>query len=224
MKKYLSMEVFMVSAALVFYAVVSVWPPVLGQGYGVTGAENLGTKDKVVLVRPNLDVTPDPAGTLTTMIDPAAYTWHDGKELPTRPDGLIDPATGKRVLKWPILALPMSGNPTIVWFGKDKETDAVGKFRNSNWYMWTPPARWAYVRIGKEKWNPTTHQFYIPGVEDVPTVSTPNKPGVHMDDVQGQAMVDDLRRSFTWEQVQNFGDRSPYDEPDTGAPFEPGAP
>lgn len=44
------------------------------------------------------------------------------------------------------------------------------------------------------------------------------KPGIHMDAIQGQWMVDDLKRSFTTAQIQDFIDASPFDEPDTGAP------
>jgi len=39
-----------------------------------------------------------------------------------------------------------------------------------------------------------------------------------MDAVQGQWMVDDLKRSFTTAQIMDMLDASPYDEPDTGAP------
>lgn len=46
----------------------------------------------------------------------------------------------------------------------------------------------------------------------------PAKQGVHMSATQGQWMVDDLKRSFTTAQIQDFIDASPFDEPDTGAP------
>lgn len=44
------------------------------------------------------------------------------------------------------------------------------------------------------------------------------KPGIHIDDVAGQQLVDILKRSFTTARIQDFIDASPYDEPDTGAP------
>lgn len=44
------------------------------------------------------------------------------------------------------------------------------------------------------------------------------KPGIHIDDVAGQQLIDILKRSFTTARIQDFMDASPYDEPDTGAP------
>jgi len=46
----------------------------------------------------------------------------------------------------------------------------------------------------------------------------PNKPGIHIDDIAGQQLIDILKRSFTTARIQDFIDASPYDEPDTGAP------
>jgi len=42
--------------------------------------------------------------------------------------------------------------------------------------------------------------------------------GVHIDAIAGQQLIDILKRSFTTFQIMDFMDRSPYDEPDTGAP------
>ncbi len=50
---------------------------------------------------------------------------------------------------------------------------------------------------------------------DMPTQP---KPGIHIDDIAGQQLVDILKRSFTTARIQDFIDASPYDEPDTGAP------
>ena len=47
---------------------------------------------------------------------------------------------------------------------------------------------------------------------------TPVRDGVHMDAIQGQWMVDMLKRSFTVNEINLLMEASPYDEPDTGAP------
>jgi hypothetical protein len=165
--------------------------------------------------------TSDPNGGWTPRQNFAAYPWRDGTLIPARPDGLIDPETGRRVLQWPIQAELAPGEYGTVWFGKDKETDAVGKWRSSNWSQRRAPLRWAYVRKEPEVWNEQMQRMEIPGLPWSPTPAppaTPGKAGVHMDNTQGQWMVDDLKRSFTTSQIQDFIDASPYDEPDTGAP------
>lgn len=190
--------------------------------------------DKIPRDRWAVASVPDPAGTMTPYANFAAYAWHIGTVTPDRPDGGIDPATGlplpgwptnpttgKPVQKWPILAEYANGNINIVWYWG-------GWFRSSSGANWGKPARWAYIRLAEEVWNATTKQWDVPGLNGAPAAVLPplpaGKPGVHMDNFQGQAMVDDLKRSFTWEQIMTFGDLSPYDEPDTGAPLKPGVP
>lgn len=199
------------------------------------GASADGSGDKVVRLRPALALVQDPAGTVVPYDNPAAHGWHAGTETPDRPDGGFDldgkpvpgwpvnPATGKPILKWPIIALQAEGGiPAVVWYW-DKS------FRYSNGYKWTKPVRWAYLRLEEEKWNPATKQFDVPGLGSTtappPVVNNPWKGGVHLDDVAGQQVVDILKRSFPTVRIQDFMDASPYDEPDTGAPEDgPGAP
>jgi len=214
---------------------LGLWLLVVGSLFLVAVTAAQGAGDKVVRLRPALALVQDPSGTVMPYINTAAYGWHPGTEIPDRPDGgfelsgkpisdwPINPATGKPVLKWPIIAEPVAGGiPAVVWYW-DKQ------FRYSNGYKWTKPLRWAYLRMGEERWNPATKQFDVPGLSTAPApppvVSTPAEPGIHMDDIAGQQLVDLLKRSFTWERIMTFGDLSPYDEPDTGAPEDgPGAP
>ena len=189
--------------------------------------------DKIIRERWAVAGYPDPAGGMTPYVNFAAYGWHLGTVTPDRADGGIDPATGlavpgwpvnpatgKAVLKWPILA-EYNGVPSVVWYwGRS--------FRTSNGSPWGKPLRWAYVRQAEEVWNATVKQWEVPGLNGAPAAVLPplnkGKAGIHMDDVAGQQLVDMLRRSFTWAKIQDFGDLSPYDEPDTGAPLGPGAP
>ncbi len=188
--------------------------------------------DKIIRERWAVAGYPDPAGGMTPYVNFAAYGWHLGTVVPDRADGGVDPATGlavpgwpvnpatgKAVLKWPIIA-EYNGAPYIVWYW--------GKwFRTSSGANWGKPTRWAYLRLAEEVWNPATKQFDVPGLNGAPSAVLPplstGKAGIHMDDVAGQQLVDMLKRSFTWARIQDFGDLSPYDEPDTGAPLGPKA-
>ena len=164
-----------------------------------------------MIIRERISVSraQDPAGGMCPYLNVAAYDWRTN--TPDRVDG----PTGKR---WPIVADNGAGKPpSIVWYWD-------GAFRSSNGYAWTAPARWAYLRREEEVWNPAKQQWEIPGVAPVapPATAPTGKAGVHMDALQGQWMVDDLKRSFTTQQIMDMMDASPYDEPDTDAP-EPSA-
>lgn len=177
--------------------------------------------DKIARHRMASGLVQQPDGTVVPYANWAAYGWHLGTEVPDRPDGVVNPATGGPVQRWPMVAEYGNGNINIVWYWG-------GWFRSANGSKWGKPLRWAYLRQAEEVWNATAKQWEVPGLNGaagpvLPPVA-PGKAGIHMDNFQGQAMVDDLRRSFTWEQIMTFGDRSPYDEPDTGAPLKPVAP
>lgn len=171
----------------------------------------------------SLGMQPDPNGGFTVRSNSAAHDWHPGTDIPSRKDGEIDPKTGKRVLKWPIVAQFPTGYPSILWYGKvnPDSTTEVGRFRTSNWSNWGTPVRWAYLRLDKEVWNEEMGRMDVPGLPGSPPAPAPptaDKPGVYMSDTQGQWLIDDLKRSFTTEKLMTFMDLSPYDEPDTGAP------
>jgi len=156
---------------------------------------------------------PQERGEYTYARDYAALQWET--QTPWVPDGVIDPVTQKPVLKWPIVAYyPKAWYPSIVWYYD-------GSFRASNGYKWGVPERWAYVRHWKEEWDPARKQHYVPGLDGPESVpADDDKPGVHMTDVQGQWMIDDLKRSFTVNKINKMLEASPYDEPDKGAPLE----
>lgn len=147
-------------------------------------------------------------GGMCPYLNVAAYQWR--KDTPDRPDSLAEK-------RWPIIVENLSGTPSIVWYFD-------GGFRSSNGYRWTIPVRWAYYRGEEEVWNPEKQQWEINGLYYTapPATAPTGKQGVHMDATQGQWMVDDLKRSFTTQQIMDMMDASPYDEPDTGAP-EPSA-
>lgn len=185
-----------------------------------------------------INMTGDPHGGLTVRSNPAAHDWHTDTDIPSRDDGAIDmngelkpdwpvdPATGKPKLMWPIIAYYKGAwYPSIIWYYDNG--DGQGKrFRASNGHKWGTPERWAYVRWGREVWNEAMGRMEVPDTGyAVPTAAPPkdDKPGVHMDDIQGQWMVDDLKRSFTVNKINWFLEHSVYDEPDTGAPEEGGA-
>ena len=133
---------------------------------------------------------------------------HRGVAIAGGPDGYL----------WPILAY-YAGNkkPLVVWYWG-------GSFRSSNGGNWGVPERWAYIRYYQEVWDPIAKQGRIPGldpaIEPPPVAQQPAQPGdgVHIDVIAGQQLVDILKRSFTTQEIMDKMDRSPYDEPDTGAP------
>ena len=203
---------------------LGLWLLVVVSLFLVAVATANGGGDKVTRHRPAVAFVQDPTGGMTPYNNPAAYGWHPGSLAPDRPDGEMDPATGKYRLKWPIVAEYTTGGiPSVVWYW-DKS------FRTSNGYKWGKPLRWAYLRMVEEVWNPTTGQFDVPGLATPSPAPTPpatdhGAGGVHMDDIAGQQIVDLLKRSFTTTEIQDKIDASPYDEPDTGAPEDgPGAP
>ena len=152
----------------------------------------------------------DPAGSMVPYTNVAAYDWQSGSVAPIRPDNIAEK-------RWPIVAEYPQKPPMIIWyFG--------GAFRASNGNPWSVPQRWAYLRLEEEVWNPARQQWEINGLTYTapPATAPTHKAGVHMDAIQGQWMVDDLKRSFTTTQIMDMLDASPYDEPDTGAP-EPSA-
>ena len=151
----------------------------------------------------------DPAGTMCPYLNVGGYEWNDGSVTPIRPDSLAEK-------RWPIWAEYPNG-PIIVWYWG-------GSFRASNGNPWGAPSRWFYGRREEEVWNPDNQQWEIPGMTYTapPATAPTGKQGVHMDAIQGQWIVDDLKRSFTTQQIMDMMDASPYDEPDTGAP-EPSA-
>ncbi len=61
-------------------------------------------------------------------------------------------------------------------------------------------------------------KFAADAAEAHAALSPPTKPGIHIDDIAGQQLIDILKRSFTTARIQDFIDASPFDEPDTGAP------
>jgi len=146
----------------------------------------------------------DPAGTMCPYLNVFAYDIRT--DTPDREDGISS-------MRWPIIAEYPQKPPMIVWYFD-------GSFRSFNGSKWGTPLRWAYVRLQEEVWNPDKAQWEIPGLTYTapPATAPTGKQGVHMDAVQGQWMVDDLKRSFTTTQIMDMLDASPYDEPDTGAP------
>lgn len=167
-------------------------------------AQTMGGTDKIVRVRQAVQQVPDPSGNVIAYQDFAAYAWHPASQTPDRPDS-------PSARRWPIVA--MYTQPIIVWYYD-------GSFRASNGGKWGTPARWAYLRLEPEVWNPAKQQWEIEGLgyTSPPATAPVSKAGVHMDATQGQWMIDDLKRSFTTTQIQDMIDASPYDEPDTGAP------
>lgn len=163
---------------------------------------------------PPRQATEDPNGKFTVRGDFAAHEWHPATDVPTRPDSLAEK-------RWPIIAEFKKNAPLFVYYFD-------GAFRSTNGFNWGTPKRWAYFRGEPEVWNPLTKRMEVPGLPGSPPVQTPpslDKPGVHMDDIQGQWMVDDLKRSFTVNKINWFMENSVYDEPDTGAPEDgPGKP
>ena len=145
----------------------------------------------------------DPAGTMCPYLNVAAYEWRTN--APDRPDSLEEK-------RWRILAQYTHGL-YLIWYWN-------GSFRDGKGATWGTPQRWAYLRMEEEVWNPAKQQWEIPGLTYTapPATAPTGKQGVHMDGVQGQWMVDDLKRSFTTAQIMDMIDASPYDEPDTGAP------
>jgi len=158
-----------------------------------------------------LDTKIHPNGQYTKARDWVGYWWQGSNVVPERPDGLM--VNGVRKLKWPIIA-DTGGLPAVVWYYD-------GAFRSSNGYKWTTPKRWGYLRLVGEEWDPANQQNYIPGLDGPESApSADDKPGVYMTDVQGQWMIDDLKRSFTVNKINKMLEASPYDEPDKGAPLE----
>jgi hypothetical protein len=163
--------------------------------------------DMITRERISVSRAQDPAGGMCPYLNVGGYDWRTN--TPDRPDSLVEK-------RWPIWAEYQSG-PTIVWYWG-------GSYRSSNGSKWGTPTRWFYGRREEEVWNPSKQQWEINGLYYTAPPTTPpvGKVGVHIDAVAGQQLIDILKRSFTWEQIMTFGDLSPYDEPDTGAP-EPGA-
>lgn len=157
-----------------------------------------------LIERMTIQSAPDPGGHMVPYRNFACYDFRD--DTPDRPDSRED-------TRWPIIAEYTPNVPRVVWYYE-------GAFRSSNGYAWGIPPRWAYYRGEEEVWHPEWQQWVIPGVAPVapPAVAPTGKAGVHMDATQGQWMVDDLKRSFTTQQIMDMMDASPYDEPDTGAP------
>ena len=159
-----------------------------------------------------LGATLHPQGNFTQHKDFAAEDWRT--DTPERPDGIVDPATGKRVMKWPIAVLYKGSSIPSIGFYFD------GLFRYTNGTQGRVPERWAYFRLQPELWNGS--QFTLPdGSIPQPAASVDPKQGVHIDMIAGQQLIDILKRSFTTTQIMDMMDASPYDEPDTGAPEGP---
>ncbi len=149
----------------------------------------------------------DQNGGMVPYTNVAAYEWRT--DLPLWPDSLAEK-------RWPILAEYPGKPPVIVWYFDNA-------FRASNGNQWARPSRWAYLRMEEEVWNPEKGQWEINGLtytQPEPSDDADDKPGVYMNDIQGQWMIDDLKRSFTVNRLNKFMEASPYDEPDRGAPLE----
>ena len=180
----------------------------------------VGMESEYAVQPRSLNIEIDRLGQFTAKQNFAATRWEKGSVVPSFKDGIVDPTTQKAVLKWPIVAYyPNAWYPSIVWF-YDNGDGGGSRFRASNGYKWGTPERWAYVHWWTEVWNEQMQRMEIPDVVLNPTAPAPEKPGVHMDDIQGQWMVDDLKRSFTVNKINWFLEHSVYDEPDTGAPLE----
>lgn len=176
-------------------------------------AADTGPKDKVIKVRPALALVQDPTGTLTPYDNWAAYAWHMGREVPDRPDGAIDQATGKRTLSWPMIAeYPNTNLPSVVWYWE-------GSFRASNGYKWGIPTRWAYIRRIEEVWNPITQQVEVAGVtvgnDPIPPVPNPGAVPKSL-----RYIIDGLKLQYPTNVIQDAIDLSQFDEPQEGAPFD----
>lgn len=162
-----------------------------------------------LIERSTYTVIPDPNGQFIPYRDWGGYEWRG--DTPDRPDSLAE-------LRWPIVAeYPANKRQFVYYFD--------GRFRSSGGGAQSTPMRWFYLRLQPEVWHPVWQQWVLPGIttQPVPVPVTPSKPGVHLDDVAGQQLIDILKRSFTTKQIQDFMDASPYNEPDTGAPQTPGA-
>lgn len=161
-----------------------------------------------LIERLNVSAIPDPTGQYIPYRDYAAHEWRN--DVPDRPDSPMR--------QWKIIAEYPDGKHQFVWYYNGAFFNEAGKNQKT-------PVRWAYLRPKPEFWHQVWRQWVLPGTVTPPPVVTPapGKPGVHIDAVAGQQMIDILKRSFTTAQLQDFIDASPYDEPDTGAPETPGA-
>jgi hypothetical protein len=158
-----------------------------------------------MIERLSLGASLHPQGNFTQHRDYACEDWRAATDTPERPDSM----TARR---WKLM-LDYGGTNQQYGYYWD------GLFRYTNGTQCRVPLRWAYLRLRQELWTGT--EFVLPD-GSAPVMAAPvTKPGVHIDAVAGQQLIDILKRSFTTVQIQDFMDASPYNEPDTGAPEGP---
>ena len=154
-----------------------------------------------MIERLSFGLTLHPEGHFTQHRDFATEDWRT--DTPERPDSLT-------LRRWKLILDYGGTNQQFGYFFD-------GLFRYTNGTQCRVPLRWAYMRLKQDVWTGT--EFVLPdGTRPATTPATTEKPGVHIDAIAGQQLIDILKRSFTTVQIQNFMDASPYDEPDTGAP------
>jgi hypothetical protein len=155
-----------------------------------------------MIERLSLGASLHPQGGYTHAKDYACEDWRAATDTPERPDSM----TARR---WKLM-LDYGGTNQQYGYYWD------GLFRYTNGAQCRVPGRWAYLRLRPEIWTGT--EFVLPDGSAPAVAASVKKPGVHIDAVAGQQLIDILKRSFTTVQLQDFMDASPYNEPDTGAP------
>lgn len=165
----------------------------------------------------SINMQPDPHGQYTVRDNAAAHAWHLGTDIPNRKDGVIDQSSKKPKLIWPIIAYYKgSSYPSIVWYYDDGTGPG---YRASNGYKWGTPVRWAYVRWGKEEWNPQMNRMEVPGTGYViPATPSPKPTPKSL-----RYIIDGLKMRHTTGELLQAIDESQYNEPSEGAPEEGGA-
>ena len=156
-----------------------------------------------MIERLSLGASLHPQGGYTHAKDYACEDWRT--DTPERPDSIT-------TRRWKMMLDYGGTNQQDGYYWDDL-------FRYTTGVQCRVPLRWAYLRLQPEIWTGT--EFVLPD-GSAPAVATPvTKPGVHIDAIAGQQLIDILKRSFTTVQIQDFMDASPYNEPDTGAPEGP---
>ena len=166
-----------------------------------------------------INMTGDPHGGFTVRGDFAAHAWHPGSDTPSRVDWVVDQATGKPRLIWPIVAYYKGAwYPSIIWY-YDNGDGRGTTWRASNGYKWGTPERWAYVRWGKEVWNEAMGRMEVPDAGYQTPTAAPPKPTPK----SLRYIIDGLKMRHTTGELLQAIDESQYNEPSEGAPEEGGA-
>lgn len=144
-----------------------------------------------VIERLSFGATPYQNGQLCVYRNFAALDWHEVKDaLPEIEDV----------------------NLLIDYGGTDQRLAVFyqGKFTNRNHSSISQPKRWAYVRTVEEIWD--GNKWVLPDGTAPPVAEPGTIPGPL------QRHVDGLKMVYTTRQILDAMDRSPYDQPEEGAP------